>query len=73
VQQLLKLGDPFLLGVLVPVAVVGVLALVPYLLPAPAREELGRWFPARGRIAQILVAVILLVILGLTVLAALTS
>jgi quinol-cytochrome oxidoreductase complex cytochrome b subunit/mono/diheme cytochrome c family protein len=73
VQQLLKLGDPFLLGVLVPVAVVGILALVPYLLPAPAKEELGRWFPARGRIAQILVAVILLVILGLTVLAALTS
>ncbi|MBI5294919.1 MAG: cytochrome bc complex cytochrome b subunit [Chloroflexi bacterium] len=73
VQQLLKLGDPFLLGVLVPVAVVGVLGLIPYLLPAPAKEELGRWFPARGRIAQILVAVLLLVILGLTALAALTS
>lgn len=73
VQQLLKWGDPFLLGVLVPLAVVIVLGLIPYLLPAPAREELGRWFPRRGRIAQILVAVIILVILSLTALAALTS
>ena len=72
VQQLLKLGDPFLLGVLVPVVVLAVLALIPYVLPAPAREELGRWFPRGGRIAQILVAVMMLVILVLTVLAAVT-
>jgi len=73
VQQLLKLGDPFLLGVLVPVVVLGMLALIPYVLPAPAKEELGRWFPRRGRIAQILVAVIMLIILGLTALAALSK
>lgn len=73
VQQLLKLGDPFLLGVLVPVIVLGLLALVPYALPAPSKEELGRWFPRRGRIAQILVAVLVTTILILTALAAFTS
>ncbi len=73
VQQLLKLGDPFLLGVLAPVVVLGLLALIPYALPAPAKEELGRWFPRRGRIAQVLVAVIVLVILVLTALATFTS
>ncbi len=33
VQQLLKFGDPFLLGVLVPLAALTLLAVIPYVLP----------------------------------------
>ncbi len=68
VQQLLKIGDPFLWGVLTPVLVVSALGLLPYLLPNAKNEELGRWFPIGNRLAQVLAVLILLVILILTVL-----
>jgi len=67
VQQLLKFGDPFLLGVAVPLIVLAILFLIPYLLPKPADSELGRWFPKGGRAVQILVAVLTLLLIGLTV------
>ena len=69
VQQMLKIGDPFLCGVLVPACVLAILAIIPYLLPRPAPVELGKWFPKGNLIAQILVATISLFILGLTILA----
>jgi quinol-cytochrome oxidoreductase complex cytochrome b subunit len=69
VQQLLKWGDPFLLGVLVPGIVLAILILMPYLLPAARPRELGRWFPGASRTAQILLAAILAGILSLTLLA----
>ena len=68
VQQLLKLGDPFLWGVFTPVLVVIVLGLLPYVLPNAKSEELGRWFTRGNRIAQVLTVLIILVILMLTVL-----
>jgi len=70
VQQLLKFGNPFLWGVLVPLLVVLVLGLVPYLLPAAKAEELGRWFPRGNRLAQALIVLIILAILVLTVMGA---
>jgi quinol-cytochrome oxidoreductase complex cytochrome b subunit len=73
IQQLLKYGDPFLLGVLVPLVVLLLLALIPYLNPKPADSELGRWFPRGGRPVQILIGVLTLVLLALTVLALLPS
>ena len=64
VQQMLKWGDPFLLGVLVPLLVLFVLALIPYILPAPRQAELGRWFPKANRLAQwVLVVITVLVTL----------
>ena len=54
VQQLLKFGNPFLLGILLPVLVVVVLGAMPYILPNAKREELGTWFPRGNRIAQVL-------------------
>jgi quinol-cytochrome oxidoreductase complex cytochrome b subunit len=69
VQQLLKLGDPFLLGVLLPVVILIVVMLIPYVLPAPSRQELGRWFPASGRLAQIVVSLLAIIIIALTLLA----
>jgi quinol-cytochrome oxidoreductase complex cytochrome b subunit len=71
VQWLLKLGDPFVWGVLAPVLVVLALALLPYLLPAPKSEQVGRWFSRGNRAAQALALVILSAILILTILGAL--
>lgn len=69
VQQMLKWGDPFLWGVLTPLVVLVVLALIPYLLPSPKASDLGRWFPASNRLAQIIFSAIILAILVLTLLA----
>ncbi len=69
VQELLKLGNPFVFGVLTPLGVLLLLSLVPYLLPRPLPVELGKWFPKHSRIAQILVAGLAILILALTFLA----
>jgi quinol-cytochrome oxidoreductase complex cytochrome b subunit len=70
VQQLLKLGNPFLMGVFFPAIVLIFLALIPYFLPGPRREELGRWLPRGNRIARVIVAAIVCVLMFLTVQAA---
>jgi quinol-cytochrome oxidoreductase complex cytochrome b subunit/mono/diheme cytochrome c family protein len=70
VQQLLKWGDPFLLGVLVPVLVVAALGLLPYALPNAKNENLGRWFPRGNQVAQALAASIILAIFVLTIVGA---
>ena len=66
IQQLLRLGDPFVWGVLTPVLVIVILGLLPYVLPNARKEELGRWLPVGNRIAQVLTTLIILVILALT-------
>ena len=68
VQQMLKIGDPFIFGVLVPLIVLTVLTLIPYVLPVAAPHELGKWFPQGNRLAQVLVTFITFAILGLTIL-----
>ena len=73
IQQLLKLGNPFLWGVLAPVLVVVVLGLLPYVLPNAKKDELGRWFTAGNRTAQVLAVLIILAILLLTVWGALSG
>ena len=49
VQQLLKWGDPFWLGIMIPVVVVTLLGLFPYILPNADKNELGRWLPRGNR------------------------
>jgi quinol-cytochrome oxidoreductase complex cytochrome b subunit len=71
VQQLLKVGNPFVSGVLTPILVVVALGLVPYLLPNAKGEELGGWFPRGNRIAQVIIVMIIFAIIVLTVLGAL--
>jgi quinol-cytochrome oxidoreductase complex cytochrome b subunit len=73
VQQLLKIGDPFLLGILTPVLVVVALGIMPYILPNAKREELGAWFPRGNRMAQALALLIMLAILVLTVLGSISN
>ncbi len=67
VQQMLKWGDPFFWGILVPLIVLAVLALIPYIFPKPAEAELGKWFPRANRLAQYVLAVIALLIIVLTI------
>ena len=73
VQQLLKLGDPFFWGVAVPVLLLILLALIPYILPQAKEDEFGRWFPRGNRIAQILILLITLALILLTILAVLPT
>jgi quinol-cytochrome oxidoreductase complex cytochrome b subunit len=68
VQQLLKVGDPFLLGVLPPIVAIILLGVIPYVLPNAKPEELGRWFPRGNRLAQIFTVLIILLIFILTIL-----
>jgi quinol-cytochrome oxidoreductase complex cytochrome b subunit len=69
VQEMLKWGDPFLLGVAVPLAVLAALVAMPYILPVAPGRDLGRWFPKSNRAAQILLGAIVLAIGLLTLLA----
>jgi quinol-cytochrome oxidoreductase complex cytochrome b subunit len=73
VQQLLKFGNPFLLGIMIPVLVVVVLGAMPYILPNAKHEELGTWFPRGNRIAQVLAVLIMFAIFVLTLLGAIRN
>jgi quinol-cytochrome oxidoreductase complex cytochrome b subunit len=67
VQQMLKWGDPFLWGILVPSVILLILVLIPYIFPKPLESELGRWFQKSNRLAQITLAIIALLIILLTI------
>jgi quinol-cytochrome oxidoreductase complex cytochrome b subunit len=73
VQQMLKIGDPFIFGVLIPFVVLTLLAIFPYFLPTAAPHELGKWFPRGNRMAQVLMTILCLAILGLTLLSLLPA
>lgn len=66
VQQMLKWGDPFIFGVLIPFGILALLALIPYIFPKPADSDIGQWFPKSNRLAQIVVSVIALIVIVLT-------
>jgi len=68
VQEMLKLGNPFVWGVLVPLVVLVVLILVPFVFPKPLETGLGRWFPPGNRLAQVVSILLFLLILILTIL-----
>lgn len=68
VQQMLKLGSPFAWGVVVPLAVLLVISLIPYIFPKPHPSELGRWFPRSNRLAQGVALVLLLAVILLSLL-----
>jgi quinol-cytochrome oxidoreductase complex cytochrome b subunit len=73
VQELLKLGSPFLFGVIVPLAVFFLLTFIPYLPWKPAESEAGTWFPRSNRPTQVLVGIIMLALVLLTLLAILPA
>lgn len=67
VQQLLRWGDPLPMGVLIPIGVVAILLVIPYVIDR-RREGVGRWFNREGRVAQLVVLVLLASLMALTVL-----
>ncbi|MCZ7551727.1 MAG: hypothetical protein B6D39_08550 [Anaerolineae bacterium UTCFX2] len=69
VQQLVRLGDPFVFGVLIPGGLFLLLAFLPFLFKPPAQAELGRWFPPSGRPAQITAGLIVIIIAVLSLIA----
>jgi len=66
VQELLKLGSPFIWGVVVPLGILFILALLPYIFPLPRSSELGRWYPPGNRAARLVFTALSLVVLTLT-------
>ena len=68
VQEMLKWGDPFLFGVVIPLCVLLLLALFPFVFPQPAAHELGKWFPKSNRLAQITLGVIVVLVICLSLL-----
>ena len=71
VQELLRRGNPFVWGVLVPLAILAWFVLIPYILPVAQPRELGAWFPRGNRLAQASAAIIVLILLALTLVASL--
>lgn len=65
VQELLRVASPFLAGVLVPLAVLGVLGLLPYALDR-RDEGMAQWFNRPGRILQIAFLFLVVAIVFLT-------
>ena len=68
IQQLLRRGDAFWLGVAVPLGVLALLGVLPFIFPKLPEDQKGRWFPRAGRVAQVIAAVIALAWLALTIL-----
>ena len=68
IQELLRIWPPAIAGVLTPLAVIVLLSLLPYM--DWKNDGVAVWFNRQGRIAQIVFIVLFLVILALTVRAA---
>jgi len=66
IQELLRIAPPFLAGVLTPLLILLLLALLPYTLDR-SQEGLARWFNRPGRAAQIVFVVILVGVVALIV------
>jgi len=69
IQHMLTWGDPFFWGVLIPLLVLTLLCSIPYIFPNPASQDIGRWFPRSNRLAQIVLAVVILAVSVLTLVA----
>lgn len=69
VQQLLENGNALLMGVAIPLVVLSLIVLVPYLLDRK-KTGVAVWFNREGRLAQIVVLLIILALTALTIIKA---
>ncbi|MBN8655682.1 MAG: cytochrome bc complex cytochrome b subunit [Anaerolineae bacterium] len=69
VQQMLKWGDPFIFGIVIPLSILILIALIPYIFPQPADEDIGKWFPKSNRLAQVTIGLVSFIVILLTLLA----
>ena len=67
IQQLLRLGEPLAMGVAIPLGLLILLSIMPYLLDRKA-EGVGLWFNRPGRLAQGFTLIIFLGLITLTIL-----
>lgn len=67
IQELLRFGDPFLFGVVIPASIFGILSGIPFIFPKLKTLEIGSWFPVSGRPAQATAIVCLIIILFFTI------
>jgi quinol-cytochrome oxidoreductase complex cytochrome b subunit len=65
VQELLRLGEPVVWGVLVPAGILAVLALWPYIVDRRP-DGAGQWFSRHGRATQWLALGLAAILVGLT-------
>jgi quinol-cytochrome oxidoreductase complex cytochrome b subunit len=65
VQQLLRWGDPLPMGLLIPIGLIVIIALIPYAIDR-SQTGVARWFNREGRVAQIVIAAIVIGLIGLT-------
>lgn len=66
-QQLLRWGEPLPMGVLIPIGLLIVLSLIPYVIDRRSAGA-GRWFNREGRVAQWVVIMLLALAVGLSLL-----
>ena len=67
VHQLLCWGDALPMGLLIPIGLVIILALIPYAIDR-SQTGVARWFNREGRVAQIVIAVMVIGMMVLTLL-----
>jgi len=68
IQQLLRHGGAFWMGVGIPLGALVILILLPYINKPVPDDQRGRWLPRAGRLAQIIAIGVVLAWLALTVL-----
>lgn len=66
VQQLLRWGDALPMGVLIPIGLLILLALVPFWIDR-RDQGVAHWFNREGRVAQVIVIVMVLAMIALTI------
>ncbi len=67
VQQLLRWGDPLPMGLLIPIGLIVIIALIPYAIDR-SQTGVARWFNREGRVAQLVIAAIVVGMIVLTLL-----
>lgn len=65
IQQMLQYGSPLLMGIGIPLGILLILILIPYLFDRSS-EGVAQWFNREGRIAQLMVIGVFVFILLLT-------
>ena len=68
VQQLLRFGNAFWMGLAIPLGMLALLACLPLLVKNSPGKKTGIWFPKSGRIAQIIMTILVFSWLALTLL-----
>ena len=70
VQYMLRYGDAFIMGILIPLGALTLVSLLPYVLPHIPEHQRGRWLPLAGWPARLIVGLMVIAWLLFTLLEA---